>query len=99
MGFLTGSGMNKSVVLLQYFDIKKNKKKQLVYSSMLARSDILPAPITTKEEDNLENDKFRLGVSGMQGWRRRMEDAHLNLLNLSKTHPNHSFFGMFIFVI
>ena len=37
----------------------------------------LSAPITAKESSDGGNAFLRWGASGMQGWRRQMEDAHV----------------------
>ena len=43
---------------------------------------LLPTPITDKYSMSLEDDKVRVGVSSMQGWRPTMEDAHIVALDL-----------------
>lgn len=37
----------------------------------------LPKPHTNKYSENVENERLRVGVSTMQGWRTSMEDAHI----------------------
>lgn len=57
----------------------------------------LTKPSTTKHSDqggDFEKYGVRFGVSGMQGWRVSMEDAHLALPKLEK-HPDLSLFGVF----
>ncbi|PPA62309.1 Protein phosphatase 2C family protein [Cryptosporidium hominis] len=57
----------------------------------------LTKPSTTKHSDQGGDfDKYgvRFGVSGMQGWRVSMEDAHIALPRLDK-HPELSLFGVF----
>lgn len=57
----------------------------------------LTKPSTNKHSDQGGDfDKYgvRFGVSGMQGWRVSMEDAHLALPRLNK-HPELSLFGVF----
>ncbi|KAH8741897.1 hypothetical protein FG386_003024 [Cryptosporidium ryanae] len=57
----------------------------------------LTKPSTKKHSDqggDFENYGIRYGVSGMQGWRVSMEDAHLALPKLSK-HSELSLFGVF----
>jgi protein phosphatase 1G len=52
----------------------------------------LSTPKTDKFSEDGENDKLKLGLSSMQGWRANMEDAHSALLNLDNET---SFFGVF----
>ncbi|KAJ1606175.1 PP2C-like protein phosphatase [Cryptosporidium canis] len=57
----------------------------------------LTKPSTTKHSDqggDFEKYGVRFGVSGMQGWRVSMEDAHLALPKLDK-YPDLSLFGVF----
>ena len=53
--------------------------------------DFLTTPNKEKESSDGENNFVRFGASGMQGWRYRMEDAHLHSLNNS----NYDIFGVF----
>ena len=70
--------------------------------AMLARSDMLAKPITTKHGDSGSTPRFRYGLSCMQGWRRGMEDAHTVVTDLSKTQSGsqsgsaeHALFSVF----
>ena len=40
--------------------------------------DFLSTPNTLKESSDGQNDLLKYGSSAMQGWRYRMEDAHLH---------------------
>ena len=53
--------------------------------------DFLSAPIKTKDSEDGENNYIRYGSSAMQGWRYRMEDAHIHTLN----NKNYDLFGVF----
>jgi serine/threonine protein phosphatase PrpC len=53
--------------------------------------DFLSTPNKTKDSMDGENNFVRFGASAMQGWRYRMEDAHLHSLNNS----NLDIFGVF----
>ena len=53
--------------------------------------DFLTTPNKTKDSFDGENNYVRFGASAMQGWRYRMEDAHLHSLNNS----NLDIFGVF----
>jgi len=53
--------------------------------------EFLSSPNKEKESSDGENNFVRFGASGMQGWRYRMEDAHLHSLNNS----NLDIFGVF----
>ena len=57
-------------------------------------SEFLTAPIKDKDSDDNENDFIRYGACGMQGWRRRMEDAHITELSLGDK-KQYSVFGVF----
>lgn len=52
-------------------------------------------PITDKVSERCANDILKVGASGMQGWRRGMEDAHTCILELEGAPPNFAFFGVF----
>ncbi|XP_060858549.1 protein phosphatase ppm-1.G-like isoform X2 [Metopolophium dirhodum] len=52
----------------------------------------LDNPITEKVSEDMEDDTLVCGVSSMQGWRIRQEDAHFCLLDFDK---NMSLFGVF----
>ena len=73
-----------------------------VTPALLARSDMLAKPITTKHGDSGSTPRFRYGLSCMQGWRRGMEDAHTVVTDLSKTQSGsqsgsaeHALFSVF----
>ena len=53
--------------------------------------DFLSTPNKEKDSFDGENSFVRFGSSAMQGWRYRMEDAHLHSLN----HSNLDIFGVF----
>ena len=53
--------------------------------------DFLSSPNKEKDSFDGENSFVKFGSSGMQGWRYRMEDAHLHSLNIS----NLDIFGVF----
>ena len=52
-------------------------------------------PIVEKHSERHENEHYRVGASGMQGWRRGMEDAHTCALNPEGTPGGYAFFGVF----
>ena len=53
--------------------------------------DFLSTPNKSKDSFDGENNYIKFGSSAMQGWRYRMEDAHLNQLN----NNNYDIFGVF----
>ena len=53
--------------------------------------DFLSTPNKTKDSFDGENNFIKFGSSAMQGWRYRMEDAHLNQLN----NNHYDIFGVF----
>ena len=53
--------------------------------------EFLSSPNKEKDSFDGENKFVRFGTSAMQGWRYRMEDAHLNQLN----NNNYDIFGVF----
>lgn len=57
--------------------------------------DTLSRPIVDKHSERHESEFFRVGASGMQGWRRGMEDAHTCALQLEGAPPGYAFFGVF----
>eukprot|EP01061_Rhynchopus_euleeides_P037159 TRINITY_DN6296_c0_g4_i1.p1 TRINITY_DN6296_c0_g4~~TRINITY_DN6296_c0_g4_i1.p1 ORF type:complete len:345 (+),score=96.16 TRINITY_DN6296_c0_g4_i1:142-1035(+) len=57
--------------------------------------DTLSKPVTDKYSHQIENKRFRVGASGMQGWRRGMEDAHTTLLSLGPENPDCSFYAVY----
>jgi serine/threonine protein phosphatase PrpC len=59
-----------------------------VTPALLARSDMLAKPITTKHGESGVSARFRYGLSCMQGWRRGMEDAHTAVMDLSETQSS-----------
>ncbi|KAJ1451670.1 phosphatase 2C-like domain-containing protein [Pelagophyceae sp. CCMP2097] len=52
----------------------------------------LSAPVTAKESEDAECEWLRCGASSMQGWRRSMEDAHVNGATVG---GDARFFGVF----
>ncbi|XP_025190865.1 probable protein phosphatase CG10417 [Melanaphis sacchari] len=52
----------------------------------------LDNPVTEKVSEDMEDDTLVCGVSSMQGWRVRQEDAHFSLLDFDE---NMSLFGVF----
>ena len=54
----------------------------------------LPEPVTTKSSLSVRNERFLVGSTAMQGWRRTMEDSHIHLLNFCD-EPNVSYFAVF----
>eukprot|EP01062_Namystynia_karyoxenos_P058425 TRINITY_DN49977_c0_g1_i1.p1 TRINITY_DN49977_c0_g1~~TRINITY_DN49977_c0_g1_i1.p1 ORF type:complete len:301 (+),score=77.80 TRINITY_DN49977_c0_g1_i1:133-1035(+) len=56
--------------------------------------DSLAKPVTEKHSSLLENDHLRVGATGMQGWRKGMEDAHCVCLDISGSGGG-SLFGVF----
>ena len=52
----------------------------------------LATPITEKVSSHGNNGKIQFGVSSMQGWRTKQEDAHVTNLALD---PKTSIFGVF----
>lgn len=59
--------------------------------------NFLDTPITEKETEVGEDESkgFCYGLSAMQGWRSHMEDAHVQLLELSPELSHLSLFGVF----
>mmetsp|Transcript_8577 Transcript_8577/g.29212 ORF Transcript_8577/g.29212 Transcript_8577/m.29212 type:complete len:335 (+) Transcript_8577:165-1169(+) len=55
--------------------------------------NLLESPITTKDSHSLELNGLSVGISGMQGWRTEMEDAHTAVALQSK--PEHTLVGVF----
>ena len=55
--------------------------------------DFLSTPNKTKETEVGEGSNVRFVASGMQGWRRSMEDAHIAHVNIDNTGV--SLFGVF----
>jgi len=54
--------------------------------------EYLSKPDRTKDSETGSNEKFQYAATGMQGWRRSMEDSHIANLNLG---DGNSFFGVF----
>jgi protein phosphatase 2C family protein 2/3 len=54
----------------------------------------LSEPITAKESAAVQNSKFKVGSSSMQGWRVSMEDAHTHILKTAND-PDASFFAVY----
>ncbi|KAJ9450549.1 putative protein phosphatase 2C T23F11.1 [Diplonema papillatum] len=58
--------------------------------------DMLAKPVTDKYSSSLENDLLAVGATGMQGWRKSMEDAHTTVLKLEGGPDGPcAFFGVF----
>eukprot|EP01059_Diplonema_ambulator_P027709 TRINITY_DN4621_c1_g1_i2.p1 TRINITY_DN4621_c1_g1~~TRINITY_DN4621_c1_g1_i2.p1 ORF type:complete len:320 (+),score=31.32 TRINITY_DN4621_c1_g1_i2:76-1035(+) len=57
--------------------------------------DTLARPVTDKYSQQFESNKFRVGASGMQGWRKGMEDAHTTLLSMAPDAPDCSFYAVY----
>eukprot|EP01062_Namystynia_karyoxenos_P018341 TRINITY_DN16827_c0_g1_i1.p1 TRINITY_DN16827_c0_g1~~TRINITY_DN16827_c0_g1_i1.p1 ORF type:complete len:298 (+),score=75.99 TRINITY_DN16827_c0_g1_i1:108-1001(+) len=57
--------------------------------------DTLTKPVTDKYSQQFENQRYRVGASGMQGWRRGMEDAHTTVLSMAPEAPDCAFFAVF----
>eukprot|EP01065_Artemidia_motanka_P014504 TRINITY_DN18421_c5_g1_i1.p1 TRINITY_DN18421_c5_g1~~TRINITY_DN18421_c5_g1_i1.p1 ORF type:complete len:298 (+),score=72.25 TRINITY_DN18421_c5_g1_i1:136-1029(+) len=57
--------------------------------------DTLTKPVTDKYSQQFENQRYRVGASGMQGWRRGMEDAHTTALSLSPEAPECAFYAVY----
>eukprot|EP00992_Anisonema_acinus_P001161 TRINITY_DN10397_c0_g1_i1.p1 TRINITY_DN10397_c0_g1~~TRINITY_DN10397_c0_g1_i1.p1 ORF type:complete len:295 (+),score=38.11 TRINITY_DN10397_c0_g1_i1:63-947(+) len=57
--------------------------------------DTLSRPIVDKQSETEENESLKVGASGMQGWRRGMEDAHTCSLQLEGAPDGVSFFAVF----
>ncbi|XP_014245683.1 probable protein phosphatase 2C 52 [Cimex lectularius] len=55
---------------------------------------LLEAPVTEKYTVFMKNDRWKVVGGGMQGWRIRMEDAHVTLLE-TPLDPTVAFFGVF----
>ncbi len=61
---------------------------------MLAMGNFLDSPNTAKDSENyLTSTGLKVGVTGMQGWRTEMEDAHISIDMPSK--PDHTFLAIF----
>eukprot|EP00756_Hemistasia_phaeocysticola_P006522 Hpha_TRINITY_DN13874_c0_g1::TRINITY_DN13874_c0_g1_i1::g.69841::m.69841/K14803/PTC2_3; protein phosphatase PTC2/3 len=56
--------------------------------------DTLQKPVTEKHSSALENEHLSVGATGMQGWRKGMEDAHTTRLSLIGA-KDVSFFAVF----
>eukprot|EP01012_Entosiphon_sulcatum_P009733 TRINITY_DN1555_c0_g1_i1.p1 TRINITY_DN1555_c0_g1~~TRINITY_DN1555_c0_g1_i1.p1 ORF type:complete len:301 (+),score=44.85 TRINITY_DN1555_c0_g1_i1:56-958(+) len=58
--------------------------------------DTLSKPVTEKHSERFENEWLKVGASGMQGWRRGMEDAHTAALGKEHGMPEgHAFFAVY----
>jgi hypothetical protein len=55
--------------------------------------EFLSVPIKDKESEEGENEMLRFCATGMQGWRKRMEDSHINDLSVGQSKTN--LFGVF----
>eukprot|EP01064_Diplonema_japonicum_P029055 TRINITY_DN460_c1_g1_i1.p1 TRINITY_DN460_c1_g1~~TRINITY_DN460_c1_g1_i1.p1 ORF type:complete len:367 (+),score=71.63 TRINITY_DN460_c1_g1_i1:68-1168(+) len=93
--FLLGPSIGLIVLVLVELIPLDPLRNKLMHQANLTRGDVLAAPKTEKIKDENEDDVMRVGTCTMQGWRRGMEDAHLLLLKLSGTHPEHRLFGVF----
>jgi len=56
--------------------------------------EFLSQPNKEKHSDDGENSLLRYGVCGMQGWRKRMEDAHITKISLG-AQKSLNLFGVF----
>ena len=56
--------------------------------------DLLPRPILEKELSSGENSLLRYGLCAMQGWRKRMEDAHISDISKGE-NERFNIFGIF----
>eukprot|EP01065_Artemidia_motanka_P042982 TRINITY_DN5870_c2_g1_i1.p1 TRINITY_DN5870_c2_g1~~TRINITY_DN5870_c2_g1_i1.p1 ORF type:complete len:331 (+),score=106.12 TRINITY_DN5870_c2_g1_i1:62-994(+) len=56
--------------------------------------DTLAKPVTDKHSSAQDSDVLRVAVTGMQGWRRSMEDAHAMVLGLEAGEMS-AFFGVY----
>ena len=56
--------------------------------------EFLSAPIKDKQSEDNENEKIRYGSCGMQGWRKRMEDAHITDISQGDK-KQYDIFGVF----
>lgn len=56
--------------------------------------ELLPSPIKEKDLSDNENSVVRYGCCGMQGWRRRMEDAHITDISQGE-NGRFEIFGVF----
>lgn len=56
--------------------------------------ELLPSPIKDKDLSDNENSTLRYGCCGMQGWRRRMEDAHITDISQGE-NGRFQIFGVF----
>jgi len=54
----------------------------------------LSEPVTAKESSVVQNGKFKVGSSCMQGWRVTMEDAHTHILAIPDDQRS-AFFGVY----
>ena len=55
--------------------------------------NFLESPKREKDSHECELNGYQIGVSGMQGWRLEMEDAHLSKTMPDK--PDHTFLAVF----
>lgn len=56
--------------------------------------EFLSTPNKEKDSHDKETSLLKYGVCGMQGWRKRMEDAHITAINLGDNNKLH-IFGVF----
>ena len=56
--------------------------------------DLLPKPVLEKELSSGENNILRFGSCAMQGWRKRMEDAHITDISKGE-NERFNIFGVF----
>ena len=56
--------------------------------------EFLSTPDKTKESFDNENEYLRFGSCGMQGWRKRMEDAHISDISQGE-NKQYQIFGVF----
>ena len=56
--------------------------------------EFLSSPIKDKDYEDGENSYIKFGASGMQGWRKRMEDSYICALNIGNNNQ-YDIFGVF----
>ncbi|CAH1733074.1 probable protein phosphatase CG10417 [Aphis gossypii] len=89
---LTGRTLNTHVLLLSLLLLLYNLIISFVSTYFTVMGTYLDNPVTEKVSEDMEDDTLVCGVSSMQGWRVRQEDAHFSLLDFDK---NMSLFGVF----
>jgi hypothetical protein len=62
--------------------------------SYLFQGNFLDCPNTNKDSETfISSTGLKIGVTGMQGWRTEMEDAHISIDMPSR--PDHTFLAIF----